>query len=90
MGIKARGQRSEVRGQMAEDRGQTADDSRQQAAGSSIQLLLSFSHMASPSLGHYAPLSFVVIGKNQRFAVGGERSDYRLRIADFGFEDSRC
>ena len=83
MGIKTRGQRSEVRSQRAAG-------SRQQAAGSSIQLLLSFSHMASPSLGHYAPLSFVVIGKNQRFAVGGERSDYRLRIADFGFEDSRC
>jgi hypothetical protein len=30
-------------------------------------------HKASPSLGHYATLSFVVIGKRQKSEVGGQR-----------------
>ena len=30
-------------------------------------------HMASPSLCHYATLSFVVIGKRQKLEVGGQR-----------------
>ena len=32
-------------------------------------------HFASPSLGHYAALSFVVIGR-------GQRTDFRFEIVD--------
>ncbi|MDH3800874.1 MAG: hypothetical protein OEU80_02170 [Deltaproteobacteria bacterium] len=37
-------------------------------------------HVAAPSLGHYASLSFVVIGRRQKAAaeVGSQRSEERL------------
>jgi len=42
------------------------------------------SHLPSASLGHYAPLSFVAIGRNQRpeFRI----SNLGFRIADLGSE----
>ena len=43
--------------------------------------LIELCHMAAPPLGHYAPLSFVVIGKCQRFEVGGQRSEVRSQRA---------
>jgi len=75
----AGGQRSEIRGQKSKIGGQMAAGSGQQAAGriktevggrrldGRGQLI---SHMASPSLGHYASLTFVVRG-------GGWRSEVR-------------
>ena len=57
---EGRRQKAEDRRQRSDDRGQTTEDRRQKAA------VLSFHrasrHVATPSSGHYAALSFVVIG----------------------------
>jgi hypothetical protein len=38
--------------------------------------------MTAPSLGHYAPLSFVVIGKRQRSEVGSQTTDDRRQMTE--------
>ena len=47
--------------------------------------------MAAPPLGHYAPLSFVVIGKCQRFEVGGQSLRTRVIVErDARLEDGQA